>query len=160
MYLERSFSVDTLGILIATAVVSQTFIDVTANSAVAGESLATSALVSALGIVTLGIDVTVERTQQTFVVVRAARAIVLNGITFLASTFERSQCVVTFSVEAHARRRTLVNIFASNSIGRRGQTALTGAQITAWRVGTFATVTEAWILFAFVNIGATSSVHQ
>ena len=62
MYLERSFSVDTLGILIATAVVGQTFIDVTANSAVAGESLATSALVSALGIVTFGIDVTVERT--------------------------------------------------------------------------------------------------
>jgi hypothetical protein len=52
------------------------------------------------------------------------------------------------------------NTFASDSIGRRGQTALTGAQVTARRVGTFATVADARILFALVNIGATSSVHQ
>jgi hypothetical protein len=52
------------------------------------------------------------------------------------------------------------NTFASDSIGRRGQTALTGAQVTARRVGTFATVADARILFALVNIGAASSVHQ
>jgi hypothetical protein len=52
------------------------------------------------------------------------------------------------------------NTFASDSIGRRGQTALTGAQVTARRVGTFATVADARILFALVDIGAASSVHQ
>lgn len=85
MYLERSFRVDTLGILIATAIVGQTFVDVTANDAIAGESFAAAALVTTLCVVALGINVTAECSKQTLVIVRATRAVVLDGVAFLAA---------------------------------------------------------------------------
>jgi hypothetical protein len=90
MYLEGSFCVDTLGVLITSAIVGQTFIDITTNSAVPCESLATAALVSALGIVTFSVDVAVKGTQQTLVVVRATRTVVFNRVTFLTATLVRS----------------------------------------------------------------------
>lgn len=50
--------------------------------------------------------------------------------------------------------------FASNSVGRGGQSTLAGTQVTAWCVSAFATVTDTWILFALIDVSAASSVHQ
>ena len=62
-YSEGSFRVDALRILIASAVVGQTLVDVPAEDAVAGEPLATATLVAALRVDAVGVSVTVEGSE-------------------------------------------------------------------------------------------------
>lgn len=114
MYLERSFRIDTLGILIATAIVGQTFVDVTTNDAVAGESFATTAFITTFCVVTFRIDVTAECSQQTFVIVCATRAVVFDGIALLTAALVRSQSVIAFTILTNASCRALVNIWTTN----------------------------------------------
>jgi hypothetical protein len=72
--LERTVGVDALGVLVAPAVVRQTFVDVSATDAVSGESVLASALVRTRIIYAICVDVAVERSQEALVVVAARRA--------------------------------------------------------------------------------------
>ena len=97
--------------MIASTVVGETFVDVSANDAIAGESFVTETLETALGVFTLGVFVAVVRLQETFVDIRTSGPILgLHGISLLAATLVGSQRVVARAVFAHVGRGALVYI--------------------------------------------------
>jgi hypothetical protein len=100
--LERTVGVDALSVLVAPAVVRQTFVDVSATDAVSGESVLASALVRARIIYAICVDVAVERSQEALVVVAARRAPVgLDRVAVFAPALERPQSVDAFATPAN-----------------------------------------------------------
>lgn len=50
--------------------------------------------------------------------------------------------------------------FASGAIFGRGKSVLAGALVTSWCIRALASVANARILFAFIDVRATPAVHQ
>lgn len=104
VYLERPFSVNTLGIRVTAAIVGQTLVDVSAFDAVAHETFVAGAFVGTLCILAVGELAAGVRVQEAFVVVGAARTCFrFHGVPFLAAAVEGTNGVVTFTVAANAR---------------------------------------------------------
>lgn len=113
LYLERSLSVDALGIRVAAPVVGQALVDVPALDPITYEALVASALVRTLSVLALGELAAGVRVQETLVVVGATRACVrFHGIPLFAATVEGADGVVAFTVAANVGlRRAFVHIW-------------------------------------------------
>lgn len=159
--LEGSLRVDALRVGIASSVVREALVDVPTFDAVPHETLVAGALVRALSVLAFCELAARVDVQKTLVVIGASRPLVrFHRVPFLAPAIVRTDRVVTLAVAAYIQLRVaLVDVYTGCPVLPGYQSIGAGAYVATLYVGAFPSIANSWILFAFVDVHARSTVE-